>query len=106
MRAFEIYVKGNQVACDIPKMHVSEDLKENFAVHLKSDLETEYILADLSFEDNERPWLTQQRLNNSTIILKDNNAEPSRPKFIVKLTSRGSSPKPTPTSLDPYIVNE
>ena len=108
MRAFEIYVSKennvSKVSCDIPKMHVPPGTQENFAVYLKTGLETKYKLANLRFKNNQNGALTQQRLNESTIILHDENKSPGEPKFSVALTPKGSNPKVA--KLDPVVVNE
>lgn len=104
MRDFEIYVKGKKVACDKPSVHVPPHIHEDFAVHLKSGLERKYKLDDLIIKRNRGGWLTQQRLNASTIILHDNNKSPGKPKFSVTLTPIGRNP--TVTKLDPIVVNE
>ncbi len=85
-------------------MHVPPNIQEDFAVYLKSGIETKYKLDSLRFKDNAKAWLTQQRLNDSTIILHDDNKSPSRPKFTVALTPRKGKSKPT--KLDPRVVNE
>ena len=104
MRAFEIYVRDNEVKCDIPSIHVPPYTEEDFAVYLKSDIVTKYKMNNLRFSDNSKAWLTQQRLNDSTIILHDTNDSPSKPKFTVSLTPRQGNPKVT--KLDPRVVNE
>ncbi len=105
MRTFEIYVNNeNKVSCDTPKMHVPPGYQEDFAVHLRAGLETKYKMKNLRFKDNAEAWLTQQRLNDSTIIVHDINDSPSEPKFSVALTPKGSNPKVA--KLDPVVVNE
>ena len=104
MRSFQISVRDEEVKCDIPTMHVPPDIKENFAVYLEDDIVCKYKLDDLEFSDNEEAWLTQQRLNDTTIILRDNNKSESEPKFTVKLIPRGDNPEVD--ELDPRVVNE
>lgn len=104
MRAFEIYVKDKKAQCDVPKMHVRADTVERFPVYLRSGLETKYKLENLIFSKNPKGALTQDRLNDTAIMLKDKNESPGAPKFSVRLTAKGSNPKVG--KLDPIIVNE
>lgn len=105
MRAFQISVNNkNEVTCDIPTIHVPPDTHENFPVYLKSNIVTKYKLDNLRFSGNSGAWLTQQRLNDTTIILHDDNTSPSKPKFTVTLTPRGKNSKVK--KLDPRVVNE
>ena len=104
MRAFEIYVRNKKVACDLPSIHVPPHTHEDFAVFLKSGLEIKYKLKNLIISNNPRGALTQQRLNESAIILHDENNRPGTPKFSVALTPRGKNPNVT--KLDPMVVNE
>ena len=104
MRAFEISVRDEKVVCDIPKMHVPPDHTECFAVYLKKGLETQYKLKNVKFEGEASGPLTQQGLNDSVIIVKDENRSPGELKFTVALTPREGNPKPA--DLDPIFVNE
>lgn len=105
MRTFEIYVKGKKAACDTPIMHVPPYIHEDFAVYLKPGLEKKYKLDDLVIKNNKGNWLTQQRINDATIMLHDHNQSPGRPKFCVSLTPRGTA-NPKVAKLDPIFVNE
>ena len=107
MRSFEIYVNGKDVACDTPAMHVPPDTVENIAVYLRSGLEDKYTMENLLIRGNPEKWLSQQRLNTSTIVLHDDNRhkKPGSPKFSIKLTPK-SDEIPKVNKLDPIVVNE
>jgi len=105
MRGFEIYVKDKKVDCDLPALHVPPNHIENIAVYLKAGLEDKYKLDDLDIKKND--CLKPQRLNESTIILRDENdhGKSCQVKFGVTLTPRKSGAN-KPQKLDPIIVNE
>ena len=87
MKVFEIYVNGDDVACNTPLVIVPANRHESFPVYLQPGLESKYTLDNLDFGAN-KGGLSQKRLNGTAIMLHAINTAPGVHKFTVKLTPK------------------
>jgi len=111
MRIFDVTVDNKGELKSSPdKMRVPRGTSENFAVALAEGTESDYALLPLHFEENPRGAATQQRLNPSVILIRDNNErevgagqKDEIVKFSIRVRARGGTKE---LFLDPVIVNE